>query len=217
MSDDIPIIFAAESVVGAPSDARIVYLSAANGMQMQQYAVAGWKVFIAEGFQSQSPVDLAAVPAQPCGQEAIAGATVISMESPTWTDAVPRALAAWRPACVKFNAAFQNISDRHGETIAAALADMGYTVLGAQWRDDNLYRMRSVVRLEPWAALEPRDWPRINIIALRDPTFAAAVAVVGRLYAAEERQLADLRVGHALRGDHIGRLEEALMVHQRRT
>jgi hypothetical protein len=215
MSDDVPIIFAVEGATG-PAGARIVFLSAVNGAQMQQYAVAGWTVFAAEGFQSPAPIDLAAVPARTCGEADIAGATVVSLECTIWSDVIARKVAAWRPSCVKVNAAFQSITDTQGEAVAATLAAMGYTLLGAQWQDDNFYRLRGIARMEPWAVLGPRDWPRINIIAVQDAAFAKTIAILGRLYAAEERRLTELRVSHALRGGHIGRLEEALMVHQRR-
>ena len=54
-----------------------------------------------------------------------------------------------------------------------------------------------------------------NVIAVRDPAHARILMTIGRLYVGEERRIADLRLAHAIRGDQIARLEDALMARQR--
>jgi hypothetical protein len=140
---------------------------------------------------------------------------VLSCEAPGWPADARAKLERWRPAMVKVNCAFHGIDDRRGDDIAATLAELGYTVLAALWRDDNTYGFGSLARIDYLAAYPSRDWKHLSLIAVRDPARAKTILTVSRLYVGEERRIAELRLSNAVRGDQIARLEDALMVHQR--
>jgi hypothetical protein len=214
VSDDIPLIFADQLASPEAREPRIVFMSAVAASQMQQYVTAGWRVIAAPGFASKSPVDLAAVPAQAGDEAAGEGADIVSIEAPLWPGEGFARLSRWKPACVKVNCAFHGLESQRCEDMASMLNGLGYTLLGAHWRDDT-YALASLSRLDYLAAFPGRDWKHLNLIAVRDAARARALTIVGRLYAGEERRIAELRVANAVRGDHIARLEDALMAHQK--
>lgn len=214
MSDDIPLIFSDQLQARAEHVPRAVFLSAATASQMQQYATAGWQVIAADGFQSHATIDLAAVPAEK-GDAGAQGADVLSIEAPVWPADARTKIERWRPGVVKVNCAFHGIADQHGEDIAATLQALGYTLLAAHWRDDNTYGFGTLARIDHLGVYPSRDWKHLSLIAVRDPAHARTILTVARLYVGEERRIAELRLSNAIRGDHIARLEEALMVHQR--
>jgi len=215
VSDDIPLIFADQLTSPDGHQARIVFMSAVAGSQMQQYAAAGWRVIASPGFSAKNPVDLASVPAEAGDESAGEGADIVSIEAPMWPGEGYARLSRWKPACVKVNCAFHGMESQRCEDMASMLNGLGYTLLGAHWRDDNTYALASLSRLDYLAAFPGRDWKHLNLIALRDAPRARALTILGRLYAGEERRIAELRVANAVRGDHIARLEDALMTHQK--
>jgi len=214
VSDDIPIIFA-EDIVSPDRKrpATAVFLSAISGMQMQQYATAGWQVLAAPGFKSQAKIDLAEVPAAPCDEDAAAGCTLLSCEVTFLGADAGARIARWQPETVKFNCAFNDVAD--AGALASSLAAMGYMVMGAHWRDDNSFAIRSLSAVDHLAAIPVPEWDRMNLIGFRDPARARVFLSIARLYAGEERRIGDLRVANAIRNDHIARLEDALMAHQK--
>jgi len=215
VSDDIPIIFADQLLTPDGRQPRAVYLSATATAQMQQYATGGWRVITNAGFATLGQVDLAAVPAEAGDESSAQDADVVSAEAPLWPRDGREKLARWKPHVVKVNCAFHQDTSRC-EEIAGTLAGLGYTLLATHWRDDNTYGFGNVARLDHLGAFQPRDWTHMNLIAVRDPARAKAIIVVGRLYVGEERRIAELRLSQAVRGDHIARLEEALLAHQTR-
>jgi hypothetical protein len=215
VSDDIPLIFADQLAGPDGNVPRVVFMSAMAATQMQQYATAGWCVIAAPGFAAKNPVDLATVPAQAGDEAAGEGAEIVSIEAPMWPTEGFARLTRWKPACVKVNCAFHGLDSQRCEDMAGMLAGLGYTLLGAHWRDDNSYALPSLSRLDYLAAFPGRDWKHLNLIAVRDPSRARALTIIGRLYAGEERRIAELRLANVVRGDHIARLEDALMVHQK--
>jgi len=200
VSDDVPIIIAHE-----PAPRHVVFASAAAEVQMQQYATAGWAVTIAPGFRSVKPIEPARLPPQGTG-----AADVVSLEATLMDGAVPDA------AIVKVNCAFADAVAERGMAAANELSKRGYIVLGAHWRDDNSYRIRSLERIDLLAALEPVVWHRINIIACRDPARAEVIVRFARVYAAQERRAAELRISEAIRTDYIAKLEDAVQTLQAR-
>lgn len=206
MSDDVPVIIAHET-----ASRRIVFASAASEVQMQQYAAAGWAVNVTPDFKSARALNLAKVPASP---GAAHGADMLSVEGANLSAGL-EILRATLPPVAKFNLAFAAPAI-DGTALVGDLARLGYVVLAALWRDDNVYRIRSLCRLEPVAALQPPDWVRLNLIACRDSRRAEAILRIGRVHAAQEQRVADLRIGEAVRNDHIARLEDAVQVLQHR-
>jgi hypothetical protein len=215
VSDDIPLIFADQLAAAAGRRPRVVFMSAVAATQMQQYATAGWHVIAAPGFVSKNPVDLAAVPAHAGDEAAGEGADIVSIEAPLWPAEGFARLTHWKPACVKVNCAFHGLESRRCEDMAGMLNGLGYTLLGAHWRDDNSYALPSLSRVDYLAAFPGRDWKHLNLIAVRDGARARALTIIGRLYAGEERRIGELRLANMVRGDHIARLEDALMAHQK--
>lgn len=213
VSDDIPIIFAEDIInPGRSAKAVAVFLSAASASQMQQYATAGWRVLAAPGFRTGVEINLAGVPAAACTEDEAAGCTLLSCEAPfIGADAGAR-IGKWKPAVVKFNCAFHDVAD--AESLAASLRTLGYTVLGAHWRDDNSFAIRSLNQLGHIAAFQPPEWDRMNLIGVRDAARVPAILSLARLYVGEERRIGELRVANAIRNDHIARLEDALAAHQ---
>jgi hypothetical protein len=213
MSDDIPIIFA-QDIIRAQAKAPpvAVFLSAASAAQMQQYSAGGWRVLAAPGFRSPAKINLAEVPAEECGESEPIGCTLVSCEVKFLGSDAGARINVWKPEILKFNCAFQDVAD--SASLAASIESMGYTVLGAQWRDDNSFAIRSLVGLAPIASIQPPDWDRINLIGVRDAKRLPALLAVGRLYAGEERRIGELRVANEIRNDHIARLEDALLAHQ---
>ena len=214
MSDDIALLFADELARPAAAARRIVFLSAMSLPQMQQYATGHWQVSAGPGFESAAGIDLAAVPATPASEDQVYDADVVSLEAPTWTKSAT-VVARWQPRVVKVNGAFHGDNALVGEHAARALAGSGYEIIGCHWRADNTYALRSLSRIDRLAAFGAPDWKHLNLIATKDADFIRTLLSVARLYVGEERRIADLRVSHAVRGDHIARLEDALMAHQR--
>ena len=210
MSDDIPIIFALELQPQAHKPTA-VFLSAASMPQMQQYATAEWNVVAVAGFAGPQ-VDLAAVPAKQMRDDEITEVTLLSCEAPHLNRETAPRIARWRPEIVKINCAFHNIAD--AQPVAASLANSGYQLLGAHWRDDNSFRYRSVSEIAPLSYFNPPAWDQLDIIAVRDPGLMKAILTLGRLYVGEEARILDLRVANAVRSDAIARLEDALLAHQ---
>jgi hypothetical protein len=206
---DIPIIFAAE-LARLPQTA--VFLSAVSAAQMQRYARAGWSVVAADGFSAAAEVDLDAVPAARRQDSEIAQVTVLSCEAPRLRADTARRIAAWTPAVVKINCAFHGVADAHA--LAVSLAEAGYAVIAAGWKDDNSFAYRAVTTFAPLAGIDAPDWDRIDVIGVRDPAVCRSMLAVGRLYAEEERRILELTVANALRGDAIARLEDALVARQ---
>ena len=211
MSDDIPIIFA-EEILHPNRTATAVFMSASSASQMQQYATAGWRVLAAPGFKSSAAIDLAGVPAKACEESEAAGCTFLSCEVPFLGADAGARISAWKPAIVKFNCAFHNVAD--AGALASSLAGMGYTVIGAHWRDDNSFSIRNLNQMQPIEGFQPPEWDRLNVIGLRDPARVHALLTVARLYAGEEKRIGELRVANEIRNDLIARLEDALAAHQ---
>jgi len=213
MSDDIPIIFADDILnPGRTAAPTAVFMSAGSASQMQQYATAGWRVLIAPGFKSSGEINLATVPAGPGNENDFTGCKLLSCEVPFLDAGAGSRIAAWRPEMVKFNCAFHNVAD--ASSLATSVAGMGYAVIGAYWRDDNSFGLRSLVNINMLTTFPAPDWDRMNIIGVRDAKMAHVLLSVGRLYAGEETRIGELRVANSIRNDHIARLEEALAVHQ---
>ena len=214
MSDDIPIIFAEDITrPQGKAPATAVFLSAGSGAQMQQYAAGGWRVLAAPGFKSPAKIDLAQVPVVACGEDDPAGCTLLSCEVKFLGADAGTRIARWKPEILKLNCAFQDVAD--AASLAASMEGMGYTVLGTQWRGDNSFAIRSVVGLAPIASIQTPDWDRINLIGVRDAARLPALLAIGRLYAGEEKRIGELMVANEIRNDHIARLEDALLAHQR--
>ena len=215
MSDDIPLIFADEMARPA-ARRRVVFLSAMSAAQMQQYATAQWDVVTGPGFQARGEVDIAAVPAREGGEDQLTGADLISLEAPTWpADAEPH-FRRWAARAIKVNAAFHNLGGDKVEAAAATLVRLGYQVVVCHWRADNIYGIRSLSRVERLESFGAPDWTNSNLIAVRDADLARLLLTVSRLYVGEERRIAELKLSHTVRGDHIARLEDAMMALQKR-
>jgi hypothetical protein len=209
VSSDIPIILAHDH-------ARYIaaFAGAASAAQMQQYATAGWQVVTLPGFAAPPGFDPGQVPAAAV-TELPRGMALFSLQADTWSDATPAVIAAAAPGIVKLNAAFAEEAVAENARIAAqALAARGYLMIGAHWRDDNTQRLRSLSRIDPLAALEPPEWKRLDLIACRDAVLAERILRIGRVHAAQERRVAELRLAEALRADYIAKLEDALQVLQ---
>ncbi len=215
MSDDIPILFSDDSP--APS---AVFLSATGVAQMQQYAVSGWRVHAASGFQATQSIDLAQVPATTSDDGTIGQPTLLSCEGPFWA---PQDLTKlqnlvkvkrWQPRIVKVNYAFYDIDPVQVQTVVSEFASLGYFILGAHWRDDNTMRIRSLNRIDRLDAFQPPEWSRLNIIACAEERLALMMMRIGRLHAGQEQRIAQLRISEAVRNDHIARLESALIKSQ---
>jgi hypothetical protein len=140
------------------------------------------------------------------------GCTFLSCEAPFLAADAGARLAAWKPAIVKFNCAFHDVAD--AGQLGASLVGMGYTVIGAHWRDDNSFAIRSLTQINHLAAFQPPEWSRLNIIGVREPARVQALLTIARLYVGEEKRIGELRVANAIRNDHIARLEDALVAHQ---
>ncbi len=194
------------------SSAVAVFLSAASAMQMQQYATAGWRVLAAPGFKSKSEINLESIPAAACSEAEAAGCTLVSCEAPSLASDAGTRIGKWLPAIVKFNCAFHDVAD--AGSLASSLAAMGYTVIGAHWRDDNSFAIRSLDQIGRISAFPTPEWDRMNLIGVRDPAWVRAFLPVSRLYVGEEKRIGELRLANAIRNDQIARLEDALARHQ---
>jgi hypothetical protein len=207
VSDDIPLIFARDPSVA-------VFLSFTGAAQMQQYAAGGWRVVVPRDCQSPRPINLAQIPAEHVDDRAFAGAGLISLEGPDWSDTSAARIAAAQPEAIKINCAFHEALPVAAPTIAARLKALGYAVVGLHWRDDNTYRIRALHRVDHLSAFEPPEWSRLNLLACRRSELASAVIHIGRLHAGQEQRIAQLRLSEAIRNDHIARLEAALVAAQ---
>tara|TARA_R110000868_G_scaffold6758_18_gene37742 strand:+ start:281 stop:952 length:672 start_codon:yes stop_codon:yes gene_type:complete len=213
VSDDIPIIFAQD--IRDPRRERAataVFLSAESSAQMRQYAVGGWSVAVAPGFVSKADIKLPDIPAATPGEEEIGSCTLLSCEAPYLKPDMSARMAKWQPEVIKINCAFHDVSD--ASALAASLSKAGYTVLGAVWRDDNSFGIRSLAALDRLDAIQLPEWDRINLIGVRDAAHAHRIVTVSRLYVGEEQRISELRVAKAIRDDYINKLEDALMAHQ---
>jgi hypothetical protein len=209
VSADIPIILAYD-----PGAHVAAFASAATVAQLQQYATAGWQVALLPGFVAPPAFDPARVPATTVAEPPHAAA-LFGLQAAQWSDATPAVVAAAQPGVVKVNAAFGDASDgERAKAAAAALAGLGYLLIGAHWRDDNTQRLRSLNRVDPLAALEPPEWARLDLIGCRDQLIAERIVRIGRVHAAQERRVAELRLAEALRADYIAKMEDALQALQ---
>jgi hypothetical protein len=212
MSDDIPIIFAEDIAGGCRRRPAAVFLSAASGSQMQQYAAGGWHVLAAQGFRCKADVDLAKVPATVCSEDDAVGCALLSCEiAYLGADAGAR-IAKLKPEIIKFNLAFSDVAD--AGSLASSMQGMGYTIIGAHWRDDNSFAIRSLAAMDKIEAFPAPEWDRMNLIGVREAARIPVLLSVARLYVGEERRIAELRLANAIRNDHIARLEEALSAQQ---
>lgn len=213
MSDDIPIIFSQDiRDPGRERPRTAIFLSAESVAQMQQYAVVGWSVAVAPGFVSKADIDLSQVPAATPREEDILNCTLLSCEAPHLNPETSARIAKWQPEIVKINCAFHDVSD--ASSLTAPLSARGYTVLGAAWRDDNSFRIRSLMSVDFIETNQLPEWDRINIIGVRDSDHAQRIVTIARLYAGEEARISELRVAKAIRDDYIAKLEDAMMAHQ---
>ncbi len=212
LSEDIPIIFTEDILRPGRAAPVAVFLSAASSTQMQHYATAGWRVLAAPGFKSSAEIDLARVPATTCRDDDAANCTLVSCEASFLAGDAGARISKCQPAIVKFNCAFNNVAD--ADSLASSLANMGYAVIGAHWRDDNSFSIRSLTNVNRIQAFPAPEWDRMNLIGVRDPARAEALLTVARLYVGEEKRIAELRVANAIRNDHIARLEDALAAKQ---
>jgi hypothetical protein len=209
MSDDLPIIISEES-----QTPTVLFLSSTGTVQMQQYGVAGWGVAITKDFQPLGPTALADVPAQVVDDSVIVRPTLVSCEIQTWTSEAIARVRKFQPRIIKVNCAFSDATPKTIEAAAQSLADMGLIVLGTHWRDDNTQRLVYLNRIDYLSALQPPEWPRLSFVGLTDARQADAVIRIGRLHAGHEQRIAQLRISETLRGEHIARLEKALIAAQ---
>ncbi|HCX15265.1 MAG TPA: hypothetical protein DGZ24_08105 [Rhodospirillaceae bacterium] len=214
MSDDIPIIFAEDFYdLRSKRVSTAVFLSADSAAQMNQYAVGGWSVAAAPGFVAKSDINLAEVPASTPSEEDIIDCTLLSCEAPHLKSGISERMKRWQPEIIKINCAFYDVAD--ASSLAASLANAGYAVLGAVWRDDNSFGIRSLASLGFLDAIRVLEWDRTNLIGVRDRAHAQNIITVSRLYIGEEKRISELQLAKAVRDDYINKLEDALMAHQR--
>jgi hypothetical protein len=209
MSDDIPLIFAETSATPTA-----LFLSASGLSHMQQFATAGWAVAVTADFQSPRPVTLSEVPAQTVSDAVVIAPTLVSCEAPSWSAGVIARVQKWKPRLVKINAAFSELDPARIAAAAKDLKDLGLIVLAAHWRDDNSFRIRSLNRIDRLEALQPPEWSRLSLFGCADENNANAILNIGRLHAGQEQRIAQLRVSEQVRGEHIARLEAALIAAQ---
>jgi len=216
MSDDIPVIFAQDLCAkpGAPQPVAL-FLSALSVMQMQQYATSGWRVLAAKNLPTAAPIKLPDVPAEECDVASVPSPYMISCEAPALDAAAMQTIERLKPEVVKINGAFHK-ADPTPEAFARKLGSLGYTMLGAHWRNDNSFAVKMLSYIGKLSVFEPPEWNRLDVIAIRDADVAKAVLNFGRLYAGEEKRIGELRVAQSIRNDYIARLEDALAVHQSR-
>ena len=100
-------------------------------------------------------------------------------------------------------------------SLIAPLKASGYIVLGALWRDDNSFQIRSLMSIDYIDAVQLPEWNRINLIGVRDADCAHRIVTIARLYSGEEKRISELRVAKAIRDDYIAKLEDALITHQK--
>src|SRR5262249_29700007 len=139
-----------------------------------------------------------------------------SLEMPTWPADAADHLRRWTPRALKVNGAFHAADLARSEQVASAMTTLGYEVIACHWRDDNSYRQRSVTRIDRLSAFGAPDWAHLSLIGVRDADFARVLLALARLYTGEERRIAELKLAHAVRGDHIAQLEDAMMALQGR-
>ncbi|MCB2108610.1 MAG: hypothetical protein KDE14_12965 [Rhodobacteraceae bacterium] len=211
MSSDIPVILATD-----PGARDVVFMSAATGAQMQQYAVGGWRVFAANNFTSGQAVDLASIPAKLLGTHEPAGAAAVSIEGRDWSEAVANDVSCWNPVTVKVNFAFDDDADRRAPQVAAFLRQDQRAMIAIHWRDDNTMRLRNINRIDLLDSMEPPEWNRLDLIACNDAVIAERILRIGVVHAAHERRAAELRLNEELRASYIAKLEDALQTLQGR-
>jgi len=212
VSDDIPIIFAEDIANAGANRPVVVFLSAASVGQMQQYAAGGWRVLAAPGFRSKSEIDLTKVPGTACTEDGSTNCTLLSCEIAYLGGDAGARINKWKPEIIKINCAFNDVAD--AGTLASSMKGMGYTVIGAHWRDDNSFAIRSLAAMDKLDAFPAPEWERMNLIGVRDATRVPTLLSVARLYVGEEKRIGELRLANAIRNDHIARLEEALSAQQ---
>jgi len=210
VSDDIPLIFA-EDLRGARTPIAL-FLSAASASQMQQYATGGWRVLTSPDFKTGTPFDLTSVPARGLTDQDQGPCALLSCEAPHLRADTASYIQRWQPSVVKINCAFYGVAD--AAALAPTLRNAGYMVLGAMWRDDNSFALRSVEHIVPLDQIQSPDWDRLNLIGVRDADHAHMILTIARLYCGEERRIGELRVANKIRNDHIAKLEDALIAKQ---
>ncbi len=161
VSDDIPIIFADDILSPNRKTKPVeVFLSAASATQMQQYAAAGWCVRVAPNFKSSAGISLDRVPATAVGEVEAADCSLLSCEAPFLDADTGARICKWKPAVVKFNCAFYDVAD--AGSLASSLAALGYFVIGAHWRDDNSFAIRSLANINHISSFPALEWDRMN-------------------------------------------------------
>ena len=99
--------------------------------------------------------------------------------------------------------------------LADSLEAAGYEVLAARWQDDNSFKHPQLGGdSRCFCGVAAPAWDRLNLIGVRDPKLYHVIGVIGRLYAGEERRIAELQAANAIRSDTIARLEDALIARQ---
>jgi hypothetical protein len=209
MSDDLPIIISEES-----QTPTVLFMSSTGTVQMKQYGVAGWGVAVTKDFQPLGPTVLADIPAQVVDDSIVVRPTLVSCEIQTWSPETIARIKKFEPRILKLNCAFSEVDPKTIEAAAQSIVNMGLIVLGTHWRDDNTQRLVYLNRIDYMTSLQPPEWPRLSFIGLTDARQAEAVIRIGRLHAGHEQRIAQLRISEALRGEHIARLEKALIAAQ---
>ncbi len=211
MSDDIPVIFAQTALKPQP---LAIFLSATHPTQMEQYVVAGWRVVHTQDFKGcdiprELPIDVfdpASLDAPPC---------LIIGDIVHLTDDWRHMVRLFTPETVKINAAFTEDAAKVTEA-AAFLTDQKYIMCASYWRNDNSFGHRILDRIDALSVFQPTPWTNLNLMGYRETVKAADMVRFGRFYAGQEQRIGDLEVKSAIRADHIGQLEAAMMALQQR-
>lgn len=210
MSDDIPIIYA-QSKSSPPPVA--IFLSAGHATQLEQYVLAGWQVRMAQEFTGCTiPPELLVDVFDPAALEA--PPALLSGEIGALTDEWRHTVTLFGPQVVKINAAFSEDADAVTQC-AAFLSGQGYILCASYWENDNVFGRRILSRIDALSVFQPTPWTQLNLIAYKDSDVAAEMLRFGRFYAGQEKRIGDLEVSHAIRGDYISQLEDAMMASQK--
>lgn len=209
MSDDIPIIYAQAKVSPPPV---AIFLSAGHATQLEQYVLAGWQVRTAEDFTGcDIPPELLVDVFDPGALEA--PPALLMGEIASLTEGWRHTVTLFAPQVVKINAAFSKDADAVTQC-AAFLSGQGYSLCASYWENDNAFGRRILSRIDALSVFQPTPWTQLNLIAYKDPGVASEMLRFGRFYAGQEKRIGDLEVSHAIRGDYISQLEDAMMAYQ---